>query len=77
MATPTGSAGAQIAAFKILSRSAEADDAPLLTNEATVPIGGPSGLGRWIPYLAVIFLAIVALALLTTVRSLLASLIGG
>jgi hypothetical protein len=75
--TPTGSSAAQYAGFKIVSRSAESDDAPLVVTETTIRIGGPSGPGRWIPYLSVIFLAIVALALLATVRSLLVALIGG
>jgi hypothetical protein len=75
--TPTGSSGAKVASFKIVSRSAESDDAPAVANEATIRIGGPSGLGRWIPYISVVFLAVVALALLATVRSLLTSLIGG
>jgi hypothetical protein len=68
MATPTGSSGARVAGFKVLSRSAEYDDAPLVINEATIRIDGPSGFGRWIPYIFVVFLAIVALALLATVR---------
>jgi hypothetical protein len=74
---PTGSTSPRNAAFRIVSRGAEFDDSPLVTSDATTRIGGPAGLGRWIPYLAVIFLAIVAIALLATVRSLLASLIGG
>jgi hypothetical protein len=75
--TPTGSSGARMADFRIVSRAAEPDDTPVVINEATVRIGGPSGLGRWIPYISVIFLAIVAVALLASMRSLLASLIGG
>jgi hypothetical protein len=75
--TPAGSAGTQMAGFRIVSRAAESDDAVAVVNEATVRIGGASGLGRWIPYISVIFLAIVAMASLAVVRSLLASLIGG
>jgi hypothetical protein len=74
--TPTGSSVARVAAFKILSRSAESDDALLVATEATMRIGGAAGLGRWIPYILVVFLAIVAMALLGPLTSLLASLIG-
>jgi hypothetical protein len=75
--TPTGASGAQAAGFRVVSRSAESGDAPVVANEATIHTGGPSGFGRWIPYISVVFLAVVALALLTTVRSLLTPLIGG
>jgi hypothetical protein len=75
--TPTGASGAQFSSFRIVSRSAESEDAPLVATEATIRIDGPSGPGRWIPYISVVFLAMVAIALLAALRSLLATLIGG